>query len=93
MEAILPVQSGKDPELDLEASVQAAVSWVNLLQALGLGPKDSQYYQLQTEPELVNGMVPMRWKGRDLAALCSILGFQSFENKPCCKSPMPLPMQ
>jgi hypothetical protein len=48
---------------------------------------------MQSEPDLVNGIVPMRWKGRDLVAISSMLGFQSYEKKPSHQRPMPLPMQ
>ncbi|KAF8540294.1 hypothetical protein BDD12DRAFT_735065 [Trichophaea hybrida] len=68
-------------------------SWVNFLQAVGLTPDSSEFYDLQSQPELVNGIVPMRWKGKDLVALCSMLGFQSSEDKPSPTTPMPLPVQ
>ncbi|KAI5797850.1 hypothetical protein DFH27DRAFT_514978 [Peziza echinospora] len=75
----------------------AETSWVNFLQALGLGPTATQsskpLVDMQSQPDLVNGIVPMRWKGKDLVAICSLLGFQSFEDSPSVKTPMPLPMQ
>lgn len=76
---------------DMEALAEA--SWVNFLEALGLTPETTRFYEMQAESELVNGMVPMRWKGRDLVGICSMLGFQSHEDKPSARTPMPLPMQ
>lgn len=78
---------------DLENSALARTSWVNFLQSLGLSPDNDPGYEMQFESELVNGIVPMRWKGKDLVAVCSMLGFQSHEDEPSFKSPMPLPMQ
>ncbi|KAE8444452.1 hypothetical protein EG329_000543 [Mollisiaceae sp. DMI_Dod_QoI] len=79
---------GSDPEMAL-----AKASWVNFMQSLGLSPKGKQHYEMQIEPGLVNGIVPMRWKGKDLVGICSMLAFQSHEPRPSAKSPMPLPMQ
>lgn len=81
-----PLKVVSDPELLAEAS------WVNFLQALGLTPESTGLYEMQAEAELVNGIVPMRWKGRDLVGICSMLGFQSHEDKPSARTPMPLPM-
>ncbi|OCL11174.1 hypothetical protein AOQ84DRAFT_287775 [Glonium stellatum] len=77
-----------DPE---RALVKA--SWVNFMEALGLSPKSEHLYKMNLEPELVNGIIPMRWNGKDLVGICSMLGFQSHEDKPSFKTPMPLPMQ
>lgn len=73
--------------------VQAQATWVNFMQAIDLSPDDSKFYEMYDAPELVNGIVPMLWKGKDLAGMCSILGFQSFESRPSFKDPMPIPMQ
>ncbi|KAI0380710.1 hypothetical protein F5Y04DRAFT_289376 [Hypomontagnella monticulosa] len=74
-------------------NIQAKASWVNFMQALALTPADDTLYEMQDASELVNGIVPMRWTGQDLAGMCSILGFQSHETNPSYRSPMPLPMQ
>jgi hypothetical protein len=60
---------------DDEQPVEA--SWVNFLDVLTINPAESSLYTMQAEPELVNGIVPMRWKGSDLVAICSMLCFQS----------------
>lgn len=73
--------------------VQAGASWVNFMEALGLSPESQGFYEMQDASELVNRVVPMAWIGKDLVGICSILGFQSHEDKPSFKSPMPLPMQ
>jgi len=83
-------------ERDLEACrmVLAQASWVNFLEGLGVRPEDGGVLcKMQYESELVNGIVPMRWKGRDLAAICSILGFQSIEGRPNTRKLMELPTQ
>ncbi|KAK4163267.1 hypothetical protein QBC43DRAFT_319809 [Cladorrhinum sp. PSN259] len=86
---------GSDPEGSL--NVQAKASWVNFVQALGLSAESSSdkkdFYEMQDASELVNGVVPMPWSGKDLVGICSILGFQSHEEKPSHRDPMPLPMQ
>lgn len=84
--------NSKSKKADADPEVLAEASWVNFLQALGLTPECTEFYEMQSESELVNGMVPMRWKGRDLVGICSMLGFQSHEDKPSAKTPMPLPM-
>ncbi|RFU74457.1 hypothetical protein TARUN_7782 [Trichoderma arundinaceum] len=76
-----------------EKPVMAKSSWVNFMQALGLSPEESNLYELRDAPELLNGTIPMHWTGKDLVGLCSILGFQSHEDSPSFKTPMPLPMQ
>ncbi|PUU83762.1 hypothetical protein B9Z19DRAFT_922272, partial [Tuber borchii] len=82
----------KGTEVDLEAGTQA--SWVNFLEGLGVSPEDDgDFYEIRYESELVNGIVPMHWKGRDLAAICSILGFQSTEGRPNTEKLMELPTQ
>lgn len=48
---------------------------------------------MSAQPTLVNGIVPMRWAGKDLVGICAMLGFQSFEQRPSFKEPMKLPMQ
>ncbi|UPK92452.1 hypothetical protein LCI18_003387 [Fusarium solani-melongenae] len=73
--------------------VQANASWVNFMQALGLSPDDSHIYDIRDASELVNGIVPMHWTGKDLVGICSMLGFQAAEDSPSFKLPMPLPMQ
>ncbi|RPA92427.1 hypothetical protein L873DRAFT_1862036 [Choiromyces venosus 120613-1] len=88
--------SPKKAHADLEAGTQvhvlAEASWVNFLQGLGLNPENGKsFYKMQYESELVNGIVPMRWKGRDLVGICSILGFQSIESDPSTRKPMQLP--
>jgi len=86
----------KRTEADLEAGrrVLAQASWVNFLEGLGVRPEDGGGLgKMQYESELVNGIVPMRWKGRDLAAICSILGFQSIGGKPNTEKLMELPTQ
>ncbi|KAI1150748.1 hypothetical protein F4825DRAFT_477747 [Nemania diffusa] len=50
-------------------------------------------YEMQDASELVNGIVPMHWTGKDLVSVCSILGFQSHGAKPSFSLPMPLPMR
>lgn len=84
--------NNKSTKADSDPEILAEASWVNFLQALGLTPECTEFYQMQSESELVNGIVPMRWKGRDLVGICSMLGFQSHEAKPSAKTPMPLPM-
>ena len=86
----------KGMELDLEAGrvVLAQTSWVNFLEGLGVSPEDGGvFYKMQYEPELINGIVPMRWEGRDLVAICSILGFQSIGSQPDPGKLMELPTQ
>ncbi|KAG0137946.1 hypothetical protein HOY82DRAFT_319777 [Tuber indicum] len=89
----LPPKSAKT---DLEASrmVLAQASWVKFLEGLGISPGDDRgFYQMRYESESVNGIVPMRWKGPDLAAICSILGFQPIKSKPNTRKLMDLPTQ
>lgn len=95
-----PMGFQKSPDPDVEegtAHVQAKASWVNFMQALDMSPSVSpgkkDPYEMQDASELVNGVVPMPWVGKDLVSICSILGFQSHESKPSYKDPMPLPMQ
>ncbi|KAL6819530.1 hypothetical protein J3E69DRAFT_342869 [Trichoderma sp. SZMC 28015] len=76
-----------------EPAVMAKSTWVNFMQALGLSPEHDRFYELRDAPELVNGTIPMHWTGKDLVGLCSMLGFQSYEDSPSFKAPMPLPMQ
>jgi hypothetical protein len=86
-----PPKAASDPEAAPVRDL-AEASWVNFLEALGLTPESDSFYEMQSEADLVNGIVPMRWKGKDLVAICSMLGFQSHQNKPDFKAPMPLPM-
>ncbi|KAF8252467.1 hypothetical protein K440DRAFT_536560 [Wilcoxina mikolae CBS 423.85] len=89
-----PKKAVPDPEDCVP--VLAEASWVNFLESLGLEPEKSvAFYEMQSEAELVNGIVPMRWKGRDLVGICSILGFQVFQDddKLSFTKPMPLPIQ
>ncbi|CUS15570.1 unnamed protein product, partial [Tuber aestivum] len=81
-----------DPEGGGMVLVQA--SWVSFLEGLGMSPENGKgFYKMRYESESVNGIVPVRWKGRDLAAICSILGFQSTKSKPNSKKLMELPTQ
>ncbi|KAI0446544.1 hypothetical protein F4803DRAFT_19308 [Xylaria telfairii] len=77
-----------DPE-----KAMAKASWVNFVEALGLQPQDNKLYHMSAQSTLVNGIVPMRWAGKDLVGVCAMLGFQSFEQRPSFKEPMKLPMQ
>jgi len=89
-----PELKGTEPDLEAGRKVLAQASWVNFLEGLGVSPEDGGVYcKMQYESELVNGIVPMRWKGRDLAAICSILGFQSIGGKPNAGKLMKLPTQ
>ncbi|KAI5814627.1 hypothetical protein BZA77DRAFT_283384 [Pyronema omphalodes] len=87
------------PDSDLEEGqrLMAEASWVNYLEALGLTPQDDKFYDMQYESELVNGIVPMRWKGKDLVGICSLLGFQAVidcdDYAQNFKKAMPLPSQ
>ncbi|KAK3291060.1 uncharacterized protein B0H64DRAFT_427505 [Chaetomium fimeti] len=88
------------PNPDLEDgpnNVQAKASWVTFMQALGMDPEsppeEKDLYEMQDASELVNGVIPMPWEGKNLVAICSILGFQSHEKRPSYQNPMPLPMQ
>ncbi|KAJ2978134.1 hypothetical protein NUW58_g7589 [Xylaria curta] len=55
------VQLGRlDPEKAL-----AKAGWVNFVEALGLRPQDDKFYHMSAQPTLVNGIVPMRWAGKD----------------------------
>ncbi|KAL5042959.1 hypothetical protein BDW71DRAFT_188896 [Aspergillus fruticulosus] len=74
-------------------NIEAKASWVNFMQGLGLSPSDSNLYEIRDASELINGIVAMPWIGNDLVGICSILGFQSHEDRPSFKSPMPLPVQ
>ncbi|KAG0640744.1 hypothetical protein HOY80DRAFT_785304 [Tuber brumale] len=86
----------KSTKMDLEASrmVRTETSWVKFFEALGIRPGDDRgFYQMRYESKSVNGTVPVRWKGPDLAAICSILGFQSIKSKPNTRELMELPTQ
>jgi hypothetical protein len=95
-----PAGIPKTPYTDAEEgdNLQAKAGWVNFIQALDMSPKiqsdgSAQLYEMQHASELLNGVVPMPWTGKDLVGICSILGFQSYEKSPSCREPMPLPMQ
>ncbi|KAK0724584.1 hypothetical protein B0H67DRAFT_657176 [Lasiosphaeris hirsuta] len=95
-----PVGIPKTPNTHVEAgdNVQAKAGWVNFIQALDMTPEipsdgSIQLYEMQHASELLNGVVPMPWTGKDLVGICSILGFQSYEKSPSPREPMPLPMQ
>ena len=88
--------SRKGTSMDLEAGrlVLAKESWVNFLEGLGVCPEDDKVvYKMESESELVNGIVPMRWKGSDLVAICSTLGFQPIGNRADTGKLMELPTQ
>ncbi|KAF8419086.1 hypothetical protein EV426DRAFT_296094 [Tirmania nivea] len=76
----------------LEDGDRPEASWVNFLDVLGIQPCHTELYELQPEPELFKGIVPMRWRGRDFAALCSMLGFQA-ASTASTKTTMELPTQ
>jgi hypothetical protein len=80
--------------LDLEKTTEVMLpraNWVTFLQSLGLTPETDTLYDMQFESELIGGTVPMRWRGPDLAAICSMLGFQAAGERPEFREPMPLP--
>lgn len=82
-----------DTTLCDQEKAPAKASWVNFVEALGLGPEDDGFYHMSTQANLVNGIVPMRWAGKDLVGICTMLGYQSCEEKPSFKNPMQLPTQ
>ncbi|PWW74553.1 hypothetical protein C7212DRAFT_283057 [Tuber magnatum] len=85
---------GTNGDLEASGTVLVQASWVNFLEGLGMSPENGKdFYRMRYESESVNGIVPVRWKGRDLAAICSILGFQSIESKPNNRKLMELPTQ
>ncbi|KAF2968908.1 hypothetical protein GQX73_g4673 [Xylaria multiplex] len=89
-----PLGFPRSKDVEKADNVQAKASWVNFMQALNLSPTERRdEYEIQDASELVNGIVPMHWTGKDLVGICSILGFQSHEDKPSFVSPMSLPMQ
>ncbi|KAK0753006.1 hypothetical protein B0T18DRAFT_451429 [Schizothecium vesticola] len=71
----------------------AKASWVNFLQALGIQPADESLYRMHDQSVLVNGIILMRWAGKDLVSVGTILGFQSCDEEPNLRNPMRLPMQ
>ncbi|CAM6093481.1 unnamed protein product [Calypogeia fissa] len=84
--------SRADVETGLSGKIQMGASWVNFLQALSIEPQHEKLlYELRFEAAIVNGIVPMRWKSKDLVGICSVLGFQTCEENPSYKAPMPLP--
>ncbi|KAK0673405.1 hypothetical protein QBC41DRAFT_394130 [Cercophora samala] len=88
----VPVSTAGDVKTEPEKGLIKA-SWVNFISALGIQPGHRQLYQMSAQPDLANGIVPMRWEGKTLVAICSLLGFQSYEQKPNFREPMKLPMQ
>ncbi|KAI5776931.1 hypothetical protein EDC01DRAFT_432681 [Geopyxis carbonaria] len=89
-----PKKSTTDPESGELGKTLAEASWVNFLEGIGIEPtKSSDLYEMQYQTDLVNGIVPMRWKGSDLVGICSILGFQAPADITPEKSSMPLPTQ
>ncbi|KAK1836438.1 hypothetical protein QBC39DRAFT_247870 [Podospora conica] len=94
-EFVFPVAqttTAADGKTDPEKGV-AKASWVNFIAALGIEPAHRHLYHMSAQPNLANGIVPMRWEGKNLVAICSLLGFQSYEQKPSSREPMKLPMQ
>ncbi|KAL2270704.1 hypothetical protein VTJ83DRAFT_75 [Remersonia thermophila] len=75
----------------------ARATWVNFIQALNIRPEDDQFYRMNAQPTLVDGIVPMQWAGKDLCTIATILGFQAFEvereMERHYKQPMKLPTQ
>lgn len=65
---------GDSPQVDSEKEVDAekalaGASWVNFMQALGISPHDTALYRMRGQSALVNGIIPMRWTGRDLVSI------------------------
>jgi hypothetical protein len=85
--------SRSDIEKNAQPLVLARTSWVNFMQAIGISPDNETLFEMQFESALLNGMVPMRWRGPDLVGLCSMLGFQTSEQKPEFHTAMRLPIQ
>ncbi|KAK4145167.1 uncharacterized protein C8A04DRAFT_27171 [Dichotomopilus funicola] len=90
-ELVFPAGIPKTPRAHVEEgdNVQARAGWVNFIQALDLSPDipsdgSMRLYEMQHASELLNGVVPMPWTGKDLVGICSILGFQSHENTNGC---------
>lgn len=81
-----------------EEKQPAEATWVNFLETIGISPAetDESSYVMQTQQDIVNGIVPMRWTGGELVAVCSALGFQTIRDMKSAgeaqKVPMPLPM-
>lgn len=87
-------ESAADIEKDPQSFALAKTSWVTFLQAIGITPDKEALFDMQYESEMINGTVPVRWRGSDLSIFCSMLGFQSNEPEPPqYKLPMPLPTQ
>ncbi|GAW20872.1 hypothetical protein ANO14919_103840 [Xylariales sp. No.14919] len=89
----LGLLSTTSPEYADTEKALARASWVNFVEALGLQPRDNKLYHMSAQSTLVNGIVPMRWAGKDLVGVCAMLGFQSPEGRPSPQEPMKLPMQ
>lgn len=87
-----PASTPQDGKTDPEKAL-AKASWVNFLTAIGVKLDDQNIYQMSAQPNLVNGIVPMRWEGKSLVAICSLLGFQSSKKRLSFKEPIKLPMQ
>jgi hypothetical protein len=84
-------KAGRSPSHVEKAPAKAG--WVNFIDILGIMPNDKGLYQMSTQSNLVNGIIPMRWAGKDLVGICTMLGFQACEDNPSFKNPMPLPTQ
>jgi hypothetical protein len=82
-----------DTSLCDQEKASAKASWVNFVAALGLGPEDDGFYHMSTQANLGNGIISMRWAGKDLVGICTMLGYHSYEENTSFKSPMPLPMR
>ncbi|KAI0416494.1 hypothetical protein F5X98DRAFT_387875 [Xylaria grammica] len=90
---VFPIGFPRNECTQVPRNIMAKASWVNFMQSLSLSPADDNLYDMRGVSEIMNGVIPMRWTGKDLAGICSILGFQSYEEHPSDKSPMTLPMQ
>lgn len=47
----------------------ARSTWVNFMQALDISPEKDRLYHMNAQSILVNGLVPMRWRGKDLCTI------------------------
>jgi hypothetical protein len=65
---LIKQDSNKDGIKDVEKA-PARATWVNFMQALNIGPEDDHLYRMHTQSELVSGIVPMRWAGKELCAI------------------------
>ena len=86
-----------DPErysLVCPGPLLASTSWVNFLEVLDITPQEENLFDMEFVPGLHGDRVPMRWRGQDLLALSSLLGFQieARIKADITKRPMPLPV-